>query len=268
MQGAFTLQHAALRPAFVRYSTVALVSPVVVVIGAYLAGDVRVFTWAVAALIAIVAALRGGGGEWAINTTHFAERHALFVIIALGEVVVASGATTYLISEAHGLTGELVLAMSIAVGVAGLWWWTYFAYIPDVGERALRTTAPRARGALARDFYSFGHFPLVIGIVLLSVVVEHVLEHPSDALPATERWLLAAAVVAFTGGLVLLRVRLTKRWSPERLIAIGLTILLCAFGRELSGIAILGLVAVVQAISQGVRYWLYTREERASTNPS
>ncbi|MGZ6954068.1 MAG: low temperature requirement protein A, partial [Acidimicrobiia bacterium] len=76
MQGALTARSPEQRRAFARYASVAMLSPAVVLVGAYLEGDARVWVWVGAAGLNLVAAVRGGTGEWTINATHFAERHA------------------------------------------------------------------------------------------------------------------------------------------------------------------------------------------------
>jgi len=260
MQGALTIARPEQREAFIRYSAPALISPALVLLGGYLAGDARIVVWCVAALFDIIAAFRGARGEWAINATHFAERHALFVIIALGEVVVAAGATAYAASQETGLHATLVIAMGVVVGVACLLWWSYFAYVPEVGERALAAAPPATRGEIARDFYTLGHFPLIIGIVLYSVVVEGVVHHPSAALSASDRWLLALAIGLFTGGLDVLRFRLARSWSPERIAVIGVTVAGCVVAADLSGVLLITGIGVVLFVAQFVRYRKYRRE--------
>jgi low temperature requirement protein LtrA len=260
MQGALTVHRPEQRIAFVRYSSLALISPAVVLVGAYLHGDARVVAWCGAAALDVVAGIRGGGGEWSINATHFAERHALFVIIALGEVVVAAGATAYSASHDGGLTTTSVFAVGVVVGVACLLWWTYFAYVPEVGERALAAASPVQRGRIARDFFTFGHFPLVTGVVLYSVVVEHVVRHPEAALGASDRWLLALAIALFVGGLGALRLRLARAWSPERVLAVAVTAGLCAGGDGVSGVTLVGVVGVVLGAAQAVRYRRFRQE--------
>ncbi|MGZ6909719.1 MAG: low temperature requirement protein A [Acidimicrobiia bacterium] len=264
MQGALTARSPEQRRAFARYASVAMLSPAVILVGAYLEGDARVWVWVGAAGLNLVAAVRGGTGEWTINATHFAERHALFVIIALGEVVVAAGATAYGLSHAAGLTADLVTAMGVAVALACLFWWTYFAYVPAVGERALGALTPVHRGVLARDFFTLGHFPLVTGIVLYSVVVEHLLRHPTAALGAADRWLLAISVLLFTGGLLVLRFRLTRRVSPERIVTIVVSGLVCAVAADVSGVVVVGTLGIVLALSQLLRVRWF-RAETAST---
>ena len=264
MMGALTVHGSAQRRAYVRYASLALLSPTVVLLGGYLHGDARIVAWCVAAALDIVAALLGGGGEWALNATHFAERHALFIIIALGEVVVAAGATAFTESQADGLRAPLVLALGVVVGVTCVLWWTYFAYIPQVGEHLLAGMDPVDRGRFARDFYTYGHFPLVLGVVLYSVVAGQVVAHPHAPLPEADRWILAVAVLLYLGGLDALRFRVWRVWSPERVAAIAVSLLFCAVGGSASGVLLVGAVGIVLGLAQIVRLRRY-RKDTATT---
>ena len=105
-----------------------------------------------------------GTDEFNIKPGHFAERHGLIVIIALGESIVAIGAG----AGFELSTGEVVAAVLAIAAVASLWW-AYFDVVAIVAERQL-TEAPRGEQApLARDSYSYIHFPMIAGIVLLAV---------------------------------------------------------------------------------------------------
>ena len=84
---------AATRASFIRYASAAALAPVIVAIGGLTNGNIRVAFWCLAMVMNIFGALRGAGGEWVIDPVHFAERHALFIIISLGEALVAIGAT-------------------------------------------------------------------------------------------------------------------------------------------------------------------------------
>jgi low temperature requirement protein LtrA len=92
MQGR-AVRHAERHGAFVAYASMASLAPAAVLIGGLLADDARTIAYAIAVALNVGAAFRGAGGEWALNPGHFAERHARFVIIALGEALVAIGAT-------------------------------------------------------------------------------------------------------------------------------------------------------------------------------
>ena len=247
--GSQALRSAATRPGFIRYASIVSIAPVLVFVGALLRDDWRIAAWTGAAALNILGALRATKGEWTINSVHFAERHSLFIIISLGEVLVAGGAS----ATAVGLNRGTALAIVVSVGLACVLWWTYFAYIPDVVERALREATPARRGVLARDLFSFGHFPLAFGLVLYAVVVKHIVLHPYGHLTNDDRWLLASAVAAFVGGLLLLRLRISGKVAWPRLLVVVAVAALCWLGDRLSGLTIIGgaalLIGLMQAYS-------------------
>jgi low temperature requirement protein LtrA len=235
-----------------RYGSLAVVAPVVVLIGAFFHGHGREGLWALAAAINLLAGMRAGGGEWAINPVHFAERHALFVIIALGEVLVAAGGS----ASSIGLDGRTVLALIVCVAVACMLWWAYFAFIPEVGEHRLRAATGQARGVLARDFYTFGHFPLVFGLVLYAVVVKHLV--PPERPSAARRSLAARlSVVFFVGGLLAFQWRAVRRLAPERVAAIPVAAGLCALGSVLPALVIVAAVAVTYSVMTAITWHRY-----------
>ena len=253
MHGSFALLDPVQRLGFVRYGSLAVVAPAVVLAGAFFHGHTREGLWALAAAINLLAGMRAGGGEWAINPVHFAERHALFMIIALGEVLVAAGGS----ATSVGLDGRTALALIVCVGVACMLWWAYFAFIPEVGEHRLRRATGEARGVLARDMYTFGHFPLVFGLVLYAVVVKHLVPHPNGHLLHDDRWLLGLSVVFFVGGLLAIQYRVVRTLAPERIVAIPVAIGLCALGGVLPALAIVALVAVTYSAMTAITWHRY-----------
>jgi len=261
MQGSVSLFDPVLRPAFIRYASLATIAPVVVLLGAFTHDNVRVCVWVGAALLNLVGGLRAASGEWAINSVHFAERHSLFIIISLGEVLVAAGATATEIT----LDRLTAFAIVVSVGVACMMWWTYFAFIPDVGEHTLRTARGPARAVLARDLYTFGHVPLVFGIVLYAVVVKHLVPQPEGHLSVDDRWLLALSVVFFVGGLLSFQFRVVRRLAPERLATIALAVAICAFGGRIPGLAVVAAVAVMLGVMQTITLRRFRRSEVAQS---
>ncbi len=256
MQGSESLKADATRRAFVKYASVAAISPVVVFAGCWLEGDARIAAWVVASVINIVGALRGAGaGEWVINPVHFAERHALFVIIALGEVLVAVGAT----ASGEGLSAGILLGLGVAAGGACVIWWMYFAYIPNVVEHALRKASGSARGVLARDLFTFGHFPIIAGIICYAVVVKHLVPHATALAHPSERWLLIAAVVLIVGGFLHMQLRIARRVAPERVAAIAIVAVWGALTSEIPVVVIVGVVVSVLGIMQAITWRRYRR---------
>src|SRR6185503_17533201 len=124
----------ATRKAFIDYTSLASIAPVLVAAGGLTHDGVRVGLWIAAAAVDVIAALRGASGEWEINPVHFAERHTLFVIISLGEAVISIGATASKI----GLDRTTFVGLVAGSAVACVLWWVYFAFTPGVTEHTLR----------------------------------------------------------------------------------------------------------------------------------
>ena len=250
MQGSVSLTDPVTRPAFIRYASLATIAPVVVLLGAFAHDNVRVVVWVVAAVLNFIGGLRASSGEWIIEPVHFAERHATFVIISLGEVLVAAGAAATEI----GLTRMTVFAIILAVAVACMFWWAYFAFIPDVGEHTLREAQGARRGVFARDLYTFGHVPVVFGLILYAVVVKHLVPHPDGHLSVDDRWLLALSVVCVVGGLLAFQFRVIRSLAPERLLAIPAAAGLGLLGKYVPGLVVVGLMAVMIGVMQAITW--------------
>jgi low temperature requirement protein LtrA len=261
MQGAVALADPVARPAFIRFASVAVIAPVAVMVGGFTHDNVRIVIWVCAGAIFIAGGLRGASGEWAINPVHFAERHSLFIIISLGEVLVAAGAS----ATEVGLTRVTAFAIVVAVGVACMFWWTYFAFIPAVAEFTLHEAHGPARGVLARDLFTFIHFLIVFGLVLYAVVVKHLIPHPEGHLTVDDRWLLALSVVFFVGGLLAFQYRVRKRVAPERVLCIPAAAVLCVAGAWLPGLVVVATVAVLLGVMQTITMRRFLRGTLAHT---
>jgi low temperature requirement protein LtrA len=251
MQGTEAWRDAATRQAFIDFVSVASIAPLLVLAGGFTHDRLRVFLWVVAALANVVSAIRGASGEWAINPVHFAERHNLFVIICLGEALVAIGATTSDI----GLTSRVWTGLVASTSVACVLWWVYFAFIPNVAEDNLEHAAQRGRAA--RDLFTFGHFPIVTGIIAYAVVVKHMVAHPTESLPVSDRWMLIASLVMLIGGCLHIQWRVVHRLAPERFIAVALIAVWLPIGADLQGSTIIGVVAVILGVMQSITWRRY-----------
>ena len=231
-----------------------LAGTTLVLAGGFAGGDVRSWLWVAAVVINLGSALAANRFEFAINAAHFAERHALFVIIVLGEALIAIGVGTV----GHPGTTEFYLAGTAMLITVLAMWWSYFDWLFPIGERALKSATGTERGRLARDAYSMGHYPLIAGVILFAVGTEELLAHPDLVLEQASRW-------AFLGGLALfmlsqagMAARMTKRIAWERLgVVTALVVLGIAFG-GLSG-GILGLLAAIVVVGgitiEAARHW-------------
>lgn len=255
MQGAEALRHESSRGAFVRYASVASIAPVAVVAGSFAAGNARVSVWVAAVILNIIGAVRAAAGEWSINPGHFAERHALFVIISLGEALVAIGAA----ATESALTGRILAGLVAASALACVLWWTYFAYIPNVVEDELRRSVGPQRGRRARDLFTFGHFPIVAGIVLFAVVMKHMVPDPMASLPTADRVLLALAIALVVGGYLHMQWRIARFLARERLVIIAVVAGWAAVAGEVAGVVTVAVVAVLVAGMQTVTWRRFRR---------
>ena len=218
-----------------------LAAPAVVLLGGFLDGDARTAAWLAAAAIDIAGALSVAGAGFRVSAHHFAERYALFIIIALGESIVAIGV------GATSTTRDAIFAMSVAVTFAGVatLWWAYFDFLNVGAERALERVPIERRGPVARDVYSFFHFPFVLGIILVAVAAKKTLEHPEEPLSAAGRWALGLGVAAFLLASVIGRLRGLRRLAWERGAGALLVLITVAV---LEGLDAVWLFAVVTAI--------------------
>jgi low temperature requirement protein LtrA len=191
---------------------------VAMAIGAAIGGVAQTWIWLGAwlydALIVFVTSRQGG--DWRLHSpSHWADRYALVVILAIGESIVSIGV---------GLSGAEpgVAAFTgafLAVAGAVLLWWMYFHRFAAGVEHALAKASPKRRVAEASASFTYLHFPVVAGVILTALGVESVMAHVADAEPLG--WFGAAALA---GGVslalaatVFIWVRMTGRWLVARL---------------------------------------------------
>jgi low temperature requirement protein LtrA len=228
-----------------------LVSPALVLAGGLAdSDDVRTGLWAAALAVDVAGALNAGRFRFRVSASHFAERHALFVIIALGESIVAIGLGALEAGRSLALAGAILAAFA---GTAALWW-GYFDFVAAGVERSLGRTAPsaKARGRLARDVFTFGHFPMIAGVVLFAVAAKKAVAHGGDPLTTAGRIALAAGVGLFMLGFVFGRYRALHRVAWERLGAAAAVAALAVAGAELAATVLVALAVGILAVAYAV----------------
>jgi low temperature requirement protein LtrA len=181
---------------------------------------------------------------WEVGTEHFAERFGLFIILALGESIVLTGATT---SELD-LTSARIVAFVMAFLASAAIWWLYFTSVARLGEHYLAVSENRT--TLARDGYTFLHVVFAAGIILSAVGDELVIAHPTEVLPPREVLAVAAGPTIYLFALTFFGYRLSGTMSKRKLfgtlacLAVGFVGLLLP-ALALAGLLILVLVAVI-----------------------
>jgi low temperature requirement protein LtrA len=151
------------------------------------------------------------GETWEVETSHFAERFQLFMIIALGETIVLTGATTTQLD----LDTSRVTAFGLAFLSTAALWWLYFNYVATIAQRRLELSPDRTR--LARDGYTYLHVLLVIGVIASAVGDELVIAHPTEELPGREIAVVVAGPAIYLVGHALFRLRMAGSLSRKRL---------------------------------------------------
>jgi low temperature requirement protein LtrA len=197
--------------------------------------------WALALALDMAEPLLFGAEGWKLEPGHFAERHGLIIIIALGESIVAIG-----IGAEGGLgVGEVVAAV-LGVGVSAALWWLYFDVVALVAERRLHNAAPgRERNEIARDAFSLLHLPMVAGIVLLALGLKKTLEHVDDALKIEIAVALLGGLAAYLLAHVAFRWRIVHRFSSQRMAAAVVLAALTPVAIEVDALVTLAIVLLV-----------------------
>jgi low temperature requirement protein LtrA len=206
-------------------------------------GTLQGSLWVLALLLDMGEPFLFGSEGWKLAPGHFAERHGLILIIALGESIVAIG-----VGAEFGVDAGVVVAAVLGIAVAAALWWLYFDIVALVAERRLSNAAQgREQNEIARDSFSYLHFPMVAGIVLVALGMKKTLEHVGNPLE------LVPAVAALGGTALYLLAHVAFRWrnvhrfSLQRLLcAIGLLALVPA-ALELPALATLAVLAGVLA---------------------
>ena len=176
-------------------------------------GGAQASLWIAAILLDWGGPAAFGVATWRLVPAHFAERHNLVIIIALGESIVALGAGAEV-----DLTAPVITAAALGVGLAAALWWIYFDVVALVTERRL-VQAPegRVRNALARDSYSYLHFPMVAGIVLGALGLHETLAHVDEPLDAVHAFALLGGTAIYLLAHVVLRLRNAHTINVQRL---------------------------------------------------
>ncbi len=155
-----------------------------------------------------------GAEGWKLVPEHFAERHGLIIIIALGESIVAIGAG----AEA-ALTFGIAAAAVFGITLAAAQWWAYFDVVALVAARRLARAAPgREQNEIARDSYSYLHLPMVAGIVLVALALKKTLGDVDEPLRLVPAFALVGGLSLYLLAHVAFRLRNIHTLNRQRLI--------------------------------------------------
>ncbi len=211
--------------------------------GALIGGGGQVALWLVAAALDIGQPYFTDASGWRLVPSHFAERYGLIVIVALGESIVALG-----VGADAGLTVGVTVAAVLGVILIFELWWIYFDLVAIANVRRLvRAEEGREQNELARDVYSYLHFPLVAGIELAAFGLHEVLAHPGEHLETVPAFGLLGGVALYLLGHVAIRLRGAGTLNVQRLVVAIVTLALLPVATAISALATVTIVTALLA---------------------
>jgi low temperature requirement protein LtrA len=221
-------------------------------------GETRVILWLIALGIEYLGPVaffyvpglgRSSTAEWKIDGAHMAERCALFVIIALGESILVTGAT----AASLPATGPAMCAFAVAFVGSVAMWWIYFNIGAERGSREFAGSADPGR--MARNVYTYFHIPIVAGIVVCAVADEITIAHPAGHLsPGAAAALLGGPALYLAGNIYFKRA--SARYYPlSHLAGLGLLAMVAMISPTLERLTPLALGAATSVILVVVAVW-------------
>lgn len=233
------------RAAFMTFFPLSSLAAVLFLVGGFLEGDM-VLGFILGGVAAdLVGAINAGTGARAVDASHFAERNALFITIALGESIVDLGLAA---SKTPADLPHLTALVVAFVGVATLWW-AYFDEAAPYAEERMEALTGRSRGRFARAWYILGLYPLVVGIVYFAVGLEEVVSHPGDPLGIVDRFALGAGLALALLGIAVGTWRGERFLRGEMVLAGAILLSLVLIGLPMSALAFALLVVGVLVVT-------------------
>jgi low temperature requirement protein LtrA len=160
-----------LRRQVVRWIPSVLAGTVLLLLASQTTGTAQTLLW-LAALLGDYLGTQLAGTRWRLSSaSHFAERHGLIIIVALGESIVSIGIGVATLP----ISWPIIVAAALGLAVSGALWWAYFDVTALIAERALATAEGARQIRLARGGYSFLHLPMIIGVIMMALGLKKVL---------------------------------------------------------------------------------------------
>ena len=238
----------------------ALVGAALIIVAGFVVGGLKPILWLAALAVVFVVPLLLGISGWRVQPAHFAERHGLIVIIAIGESLIAIG-----LGEAvSGFSTEVIVAAVLGFAVAASFWLAYFDFFTIRAHQLLTDRSGSERAALARDVYSYLHFPIVAGIVLFAFAMKTTLADVDGELATIPALGLCGGPALYLFAFVAIRVRVSRTLRGGRLIAAIVFALLWPVAVVVPALVALMLVALVW-IGLHAYEIIWWREARAQT---
>jgi len=247
------------RDALVRFAPTATLGPLLLVLAGFLEGNERIAVWIIALSIDYLGpVVIGVGRGWRVAPEHFAERHGLIILIALGEsfIAIAVGFGT-----GFELASGVIVAAALGIVTVSALWWLYFDVAAIFAVRRLMRATGVELHRLAMHAYSYLHLPMIAGIVLFALGLKTTLGDVDEVLDTVPAVALCGGAALYLLGHVAFLLRTTGRVFRRRTIG---GIVLLALVPAAVAIPALASLALVSAVCSLVVAWeaLRYREDR------
>jgi low temperature requirement protein LtrA len=225
------------------FAVTVVIGMALLIAGAIAGGTAQIVLWIAAA------AIDYAGPAWLtrerlrglqrVAVAHFAERYSLFVIICLGESIVAIGVG----ATEERFDAELVAGVALGLLSTVALWWTYFDRFASVAEDRLRTHPDPVLAAA--DAYSYLHLVIVAGILVFAAGVKIAVHAVGEPLDDATRLALCGGVALYLLGHVAFRLRIAGSLGGEKLVAAAALLVLYVAGGDLQAWLLMAVVTAV-----------------------
>jgi low temperature requirement protein LtrA len=246
-------EDAALRHSVLGLSISTAIGASLLFAAAFTSGGVQLGLWGLALVLDAGGPFLFGAEGWKLVPGHFAERHGAIVIIALGESIVAIG-----VGAKPTLGAGVVAVAVLGIVIAAALWWVYFDVTAIMAARRL-AQAPegRERNEIARDSYSYLHFPMIAGIALIAVGLKLTIGQVDGELRLVPAFALLGGAAMYLLAHVAFRLRNMHTLSVRRLLCAAVLLALVPAGATLPALVTVSILASLLAaliVYEAVRY--------------
>jgi low temperature requirement protein LtrA len=233
------------------YTISIFVTGPLLIVGALVPSGWREALWGIAAVLDLSSPtiLRARMRGMRFNAGHLAERFSLFVLIALGESVVAIGVSA---RSGEHLTFAVGCAVAAAFALSCGLWWVYFAFAADAMQYALATA--KVQLDITRLVLSYGHLSFIAAIILVAVGMHDAVAHPGHHLGWAVAGLLYGGTALYLATFGFTRWAMFRLVSTTRLTAAAVVVVLMPAAVYLPALAALALLAATVAVLNLVEF--------------
>jgi low temperature requirement protein LtrA len=229
------------RGALLRFAPTAILGPSLLVIAGFLEGRERIAVWLVALAIDYLGpVVIGVGRGWRVAPEHFAERHGLIILIALGESIIAIG-----LGAGFELRLGVLVAAALGIVVVSALWWLYFDVAAIFARRRLMQAKGLELHRLALHAYSYLHLPMAAGVVLFALGLKTTVGHVGEALDLVPAVALCGGAALYLLGHIAFLFRTTGRVFRRRTVGAAGLLALVPAAVAIPALAALALVSAV-----------------------